>query len=85
MTGIPSSGGTGANLSIGPALAKLRRDNALSDEVHDPSEDEPRIVSIPEGHEPQVEAPRDADVRPAPPHRSRWSRWRKTTSAHADR
>lgn len=43
----PVGGGTGADLSIGPALAKLRRDNSLSDEVHDPAEDEPRIVGIP--------------------------------------
>lgn len=59
MTGIPSSGGTGASMSIGPALAKLRRDNALSDEVHDPSEDEPRIVGIPKGHKTQLDAPRE--------------------------
>ncbi len=43
----PAGGGTGADLSIGPALAKLSRDNALADQVHDPAEDEPRIVGIP--------------------------------------
>jgi hypothetical protein len=42
-SGGGSSGG-GADLGIGPALEKLRRDNSLADSVHDPSEDEPRIV-----------------------------------------
>lgn len=44
----PVGGGTGGDLSIGPALEQLRRDNALSNQVHDPSEDEPHIVGIPE-------------------------------------
>lgn len=47
MTGVPIGSGTGGDLSIGPALAKLRRDNALANEVIDPSEDEPHIVGIP--------------------------------------
>lgn len=45
-----SGGGTsggGADLGIGPQLEKLRRDNSLADEVHDPTEDEPRIVRLP--------------------------------------
>jgi hypothetical protein len=42
-SGGGSSGG-GADLGIGPALEKLRRDNSLADAVRDPSEDEPRIV-----------------------------------------
>ncbi|HEY3410293.1 MAG TPA: hypothetical protein VGK53_19160 [Propionicimonas sp.] len=45
-----SGGGTsggGADLGIGPQLAKLRRDNSLADVVHDPTEDEPRIVRLP--------------------------------------
>ncbi|MCC6494629.1 MAG: hypothetical protein IT193_00050 [Propionibacteriaceae bacterium] len=54
----PAGGGTGADLSMGPALAKLRRDNALADEVHDPAEDEPRIVGIPRRfREPETAAP----------------------------
>ena len=42
-------GGVGGGGSAGPdlALEKLRRDNALTDQVHDPAEDEPRIVGIP--------------------------------------
>lgn len=79
MTGIPSGGGIGAHLSIGPALAKLRRDNALSNEVHDPSEDEPRIVGIPKRYQPPVEAPPDADPRQARSLRSRWPFWRRAT------
>ena len=43
-TGGGGSSGGGADLGIGPALDKLRRDNRLADAVHDPSEDEPRIV-----------------------------------------
>ena len=45
-SGGGSSGG-GADLGIGPQLEKLRRDNSLADAVHDPSEDEPRIVQLP--------------------------------------
>jgi hypothetical protein len=46
MSGTAGGGtsGGGADLGIGPALEKLRRDNRLADVVHDPSEDEPRIV-----------------------------------------
>ena len=52
-SGGGSSGG-GADLGIGPALEKLRRDNSLADAVHDPSEDEPRIVR--QGVEPHERA-----------------------------
>jgi hypothetical protein len=51
MTGIPGGAGTGGDLSIGPALDKLRRDNALTDQVIDPSEDEPHIVGIPKKYQ----------------------------------
>lgn len=46
MSGTFGGGGSGggADPGIGPALEKLRRDNSLSDVVHDPAEDEPRIV-----------------------------------------
>ena len=47
--GATSGGGTsggGADLGIGPQLEKLRRDNSLADAVHDPTEDEPRIVRL---------------------------------------
>lgn len=46
MSGVSGGGssGGGADLGIGPALEKLRRDNSLADAVHDPGEDEPRIV-----------------------------------------
>lgn len=47
MTSVPSGGSTGGDLSLGPALEQLRRDNALTNEVHDPAEDEPHIVGIP--------------------------------------
>lgn len=46
-------GGVGGGGSAGPdlALEKLRRDNALTDQVHDPAEDEPRIVGIPKKYQ----------------------------------
>jgi hypothetical protein len=51
-------GGYGYDLSIGPTIAKMRRDNQLVDEVHDPGEDEPRIVGIPRAFQhPADEAP----------------------------
>jgi hypothetical protein len=42
-------GGVGGGGSAGPdlALEQLRRDNALTNQVHDPAEDEPHIVGIP--------------------------------------
>ena len=40
-------GGGGADLGIGRALEKLRRENNLAYDVHDPAEDEPRIVALP--------------------------------------
>ena len=43
----PVGGGTGGDLSVGPALEQLRKDNALTNQVHDPAEDEPHIVGIP--------------------------------------
>jgi hypothetical protein len=43
----PVGGGTGGDLSVGPALEQLRKDNALTSQVHDPAEDEPHIVGIP--------------------------------------
>ncbi len=42
-------GGVGGGGASGPdlGLEKLRRDNALTDQVHDPADDEPHIVGIP--------------------------------------
>lgn len=61
MTGLgASSAGTGADLSIGPALMKLRRDNALSlaDAPYDPAEDEPHIARAPKPRpEPSADEP----------------------------
>jgi hypothetical protein len=53
MSGLAANGGTGANLSLGPALAKLRKDNALAiaDAPYDPEEDEPHIVGIPKKYQ----------------------------------
>ena len=63
-SGGGSSGG-GADLGIGPALEKLRRDNSLASAVHDPSEDEPRIVRQ------QVE-PHERSVISVPATRHNW-------------
>ena len=57
MPGFPSSSGNGADLSLAPVLDKLRRDNALTDEVVDPGEDEPHIVGIPK----KFQRPADAE------------------------
>lgn len=42
-------GGVGGGGPAGPdlALEQLRSDNALTNQVHDPAEDEPHIVGIP--------------------------------------
>jgi len=46
-------GGVGGGGPAGPdlALEQLRRDNALTDQVHDPAEDEPHIVGIPKKYQ----------------------------------
>ena len=44
MSGVAGSDITG-DMSL--TLAKLRRENALSDVVHDPEEDAPHVVGIP--------------------------------------
>lgn len=44
MSGVAGSDITG-DMTL--TLAKLRRENALSDVVHDPEEDAPHVVGIP--------------------------------------
>lgn len=47
MSPFQGGGAFGQDVSLGPVIEKMRHDNTFSDEVHDPSEDEPHIVGIP--------------------------------------
>jgi len=47
MSPVQGGGAFGQDVSLGPVIEKMRHDNNFSDEVYDPSEDEPHIVSIP--------------------------------------
>jgi len=52
---VGPSGGTGGDLSVGPALEQLRHDNALDNHVIDPADDAPHIVGIPKKFQQQAE------------------------------
>ncbi|MCA0296235.1 MAG: hypothetical protein LCH96_13195 [Actinobacteria bacterium] len=47
MSPVQGGGAFGQDVSLGPVIEKMRHDNTFSNEVHDPSEDEPHIVGIP--------------------------------------
>lgn len=68
MTGVGASDITG---DMGMTLAKLRRDNALADVVHDPEEDEPKVVGIPKRYQQPTPTPA---VSPTEPPVSFWRR-----------
>ncbi len=64
MSPVQGGGAFGQDVSLGPIIEKMRHDNDFSDEVHDPSEDEPHIVGIPK----KFQHAGDPSADPEPPH-----------------